>query len=219
VDFGLVLRRPIGSTGLIRTNAASHLLACMAHARNPSAIVLMTPVTMYLPVGSLVCHEKDQIMAFRLRRVLLPSLLAVVVLISSARCGRKSEASYPAHFPFAYVQMDCGPTDGAALAFYFTLKESQFGKDEQPFINISINTNLPKSAPRDYSIRPGRWDLLASRCLRPGQCDSATSGTLHLAKFIEGQGASGKYELHFKDGSVEKNRFDARWRAGPIMCG
>jgi hypothetical protein len=83
----------------------------------------------------------------------------------------------------------------------------------------SINENLPKFGPQDYSIRPGRWFLLASRCLKPGQCEAATSGTLHLAKFIERQGASGEYELHFKDGSLEKGSFDTTWGARPRMCG
>jgi hypothetical protein len=192
----------------------------MDHARNPSAIVLMMPVPMHPPAGSLVCDGKDLIVAFRLRGVLSPSLLALIVFASSASCGRKSDANYPARFPFAYAQRDCGPADGSALAFYFTLKESQFGKYEEPFIEISINENLPKSAPRDYSIRPGRWDLLASRCLRPGQCEAATSGTLHLAKLIEWQGASGEYELHFNDGSVERETFDATWYVVKgLICG
>jgi len=29
--------------------------------------------------------------------------------------------------------------------------------------------------------------VLASRCLRPGRCEAATSGTLHLSKFSEGR--------------------------------
>src|SRR5882762_5532609 len=76
-----------------------------------------------------------------------------------------------------------------------------------------------KSAPQNYSIRSGRSVVLASRCLRPGRCEAATSGTLHLSKFSEGKGASGEYELHFQDGSVEKGSFDATWCVARLICG
>ena len=158
-------------------------------------------------------------MPFLLKKVVWISVLTLVCLGSSAGYGCQSAANAPARFPFAYVQDDCGETDGEAVKFYFTRKQSECGKYEEPFIMISINENLPKSAPQDYSIRSGRWAVLASRCLKVGQCESATSGTLHLRKFIERQGASGAYELHFQDGSVERGTFDATWCAGPRMCG
>ena len=191
-----------------------------SHARNPSAIVLMMPVTMHLPAGSLSCDGKDRIVAFRLRRIVSPSLFALIVFASSASCGRKSEAKYPPHFPFAYVQRDCGPADGPALAFYFTLKQSPLGKYEEPFLMISINENLPSSAPQSYWIKSGKYAVLASRCLSPGQCDAATSGTLHLTTFSPGKGATGEYELHFQDGRVERDSFNAAWHvAKHLMCG
>jgi hypothetical protein len=154
-------------------------------------------------------------MPFRLKTTVSLFLLTLVVLTSSARCGRESEK----HFPFAYVQNDCGPADGLTLHFYFTQKQTEAGKYKEPFLEISINENLPKSAPQDYSIRSGSGAVLASRCLTPGQCVDATSGTLHLTKFDERRGVSGDYKLHFKDGSVEKGRFDATRRFVPLLCG
>jgi hypothetical protein len=154
-------------------------------------------------------------MPFRLNRVASLFLLTLVVLASSAMCGRESEG----HFPFAYVQTDCGPADGPALHFYFTQKQSEAGKYKGPFLDIWINENLPKSAPQDYSIRSGSGAVFASRCLTPGQCVGATSGTLHLTKFNERRGVSGEYKLRFKDGSVEKGSFDATWCFVPLLCG
>jgi hypothetical protein len=61
--------------------------------------------------------------------------------------------------------------------------------------------------------------MLASRCTGPGGCAAATAGTLHLTKFNPGKGASGDYELHFKDGTVEKGQFDAKWYAVKLLCG
>ena len=158
-------------------------------------------------------------MPFLLKKVVWISVLTLACLASSAGYGCQSAANAPVRFPSAYVQDDCGPTDGLVVKFYFTRKQSECGKYEEPFIIISINENLPKSAPQDYSIRSGRWAMLASRCLKAGQCESATSGSLKLRKFIERQGASGEYELHFHDGSVEKGSFNAMWCPGPRMCG
>ena len=159
-------------------------------------------------------------MPFLVKRVVSMSLLTLAFLYCSASCGRQYEANPTARTSFAYVQDACGLTDGPAVEFYFTFNQSQFGKYEEPFIMISINENLPSSVPQDYSIKAGKYAVLASRCLSPGQCDAATSGTLHLTTFSPGKGASGDYELHFQDGRVERESFDATWYAvKQLMCG
>ena len=132
-----------------------------------------------------------------------------------ATCGRASEG----RFPFAYVQDDCGPTDNIALHLYFTQKQSAAGKYKEPPLDILISEKFPKSAPQDYSITLGSTPVFASRCLTPGQCVGATSGTLHLTKFDEKGGVSGEYKLHFKDGSVEKGSFDATRCFVYFVCG
>jgi hypothetical protein len=113
-------------------------------------------------------------------------LLALIACACLAGCERNSEANYPARFPFSYVQRECGPTDGAALNFYFTLTQSPLGKYQEPFLEISINEKVPSSAPQDYSIKPGKYVLLASRCLSPGKCDAATSRPLAQGKELKG---------------------------------
>jgi hypothetical protein len=146
-------------------------------------------------------------------------LCLITLFTYSAGRGYKSESTPPNRFPFAYVQPDCGPADGPALVFHFTVKESQNEKYEEPFISLSIIENLPNSAPRDYAIKPGGSGALAALCRASGQCVRATSGTLHLTKFAQGKVASGEYELHFQDGSVERAAFDATWRRMKLMCG
>jgi hypothetical protein len=155
-----------------------------------------------------------------LKRVLPISLLTLAFLSCSASCERQYDANRTVRTPFAYVQGACGPTDGPAIEFYFTAKQSQFGKYQEPFTMISINENLPSSTPRDYSIKSGQYAVLASRCLKPGQCDAATSGTLHLTTFSPGKSATGDYELYFQDGRVERDSFDAAWYVvKQLMCG
>src|SRR4029077_6771967 len=157
-------------------------------------------------------------MAFRLRKVASTSLWAFIALLFSGSCGLKSEANDPPHFPFAYVQEGCGPADGPALVFYFTVKPAKCGKYEEPFLMIQIIANLPKSAPRAYTMGAGSRDMLASRCQSPGHCEAATSGFLHLTKFSPRKNASGEYELHFREGSIEKGKFDATWCIVNLIC-
>lgn len=155
-----------------------------------------------------------------LKRVIPISLLTLAFLSCSASCGRQYGATPGVRSSFAYVQRACGPTDGRAIEFYFTPKQSQYGKYEEPFIMISINENLPSSTPRDYSIESGQYAVLASRCSKSGQCDVATSGTLHLTTFSPGKGAIGDYELYFQDGRIERDSFDAIWYiVKQLMCG
>jgi hypothetical protein len=43
--------------------------------------------------------------------------------------------------------------------------------------------------------------MCLQRCLSPGACEHASSGFLHVSKFSSGVGASGDYELRFRDGT------------------
>jgi hypothetical protein len=148
-------------------------------------------------------------MQFPLKGVVPISFLTLAFLFCCASYGRQYQANPAVRFSFASVQDACGPTDAPAVEFYFTLKQGQSGEYEEPFVMISINENLPSSAPQDYAIGSGRNAVLASRCLSRGRCDNATSGTLHLTTFRRGKGASGEYQLHFQDG--KKDSFDATW--------
>jgi hypothetical protein len=156
-----------------------------------------------------------------LKRVVSIPLLALTFLCHSSRAYQADANPTPrTSFVFAYVQNACGPADGPALEFYFTAKKSQLGKYDEPFILISINENLPGPVPHDYSIKSDKDPVLASRCLSKGRCDAATSGALHLSAFKPGKGATGEYELHFQNGRVERDNFDATWRvAKQLLCG
>lgn len=142
-------------------------------------------------------------------------LLGIFLLPESATSSPQARPA--AHFPFAQAQYGCAPTDALALDFVFTAEKSECGKYSEPFLKISIWKDLPKSAP--YSVEVRATEVGAIRCLRPAACEAATSGSLHLDKFIDQKTSSGEYELHFKDGSVEKGRFDATWCHLKFVCG
>lgn len=143
-------------------------------------------------------------------------LLGLLFLVSSVIPVSLCELSGRAHVSFAYVQFDCAPNDAIALNFYVTPKKQDCGKYQGPFLEILIMRNAPSSAP--YSIDLD-GDAAGFRCVRPGACERATSGSLHLRKFIEGKSASGEYELEFQDGSVERASFDATWCYRKFACG
>jgi hypothetical protein len=150
-----------------------------------------------------------------LKRIATACLLAVLFLPDTATPAYWN--SSPARFPFAYMQHDCAPNDAVELDFYFTAKKSECGKYSEPFVKISIWNNLPKPASHSAEIR-GR-DGAAVRCLKPGACEASTSVILRLDKFINEKSSSGEYELHFKNGSVERGKFDATSCYIYFVCG
>lgn len=154
-------------------------------------------------------------MACLLRMTATACLLGMILLTGSARAHRPEESS--AHFPFAYAQYGCAPTDALALDFYFTAAQGECGKISEPYLKIMIWKNLPQSAPYTAEVRA--TEVGAIRCLKPGACEAATSGSLHLDKFVNEKISAGDYELHFRDGSVEKGSFDATWCHIKFVCG
>lgn len=148
-----------------------------------------------------------------LKRAVTVCLFGILCLVNSATSAFDSGS----HFAFAYMQYGCAPTDAEALDFYFTARKGECGKYTEPFLKISVWKNLPKSAP--YSMKLGGGDGGAIRCLKPGACEAASSGSLRLDKFINERSSSGEYELHFRDGSVEKDKFDATSCYIKFVCG
>ena len=146
-------------------------------------------------------------------------VLPLVLLCLTVSCRHSSAANATPHFPFAYVQEDCGPTDNVATYFYIVAKQGQGGKYKEPFLQIEVNKGPPMSALQSYTVESGKWDVLAQRCLRPGACEPASSGFLHVSKFRKGVGASGDYQLRFRDGSIEKGSFEAVWYKNYFLCG
>jgi hypothetical protein len=161
-----------------------------------------------------VWRKGIEFVGFHLRNLAPPLLFALVVVGASASCGQK-------YGPFAYVQPDCGPTDGPALTFHFTSKQVHSGKYEEPFVEISIYENLPRSAATDYAIGARRDYVWASRCTFPAKCADAVAGSSLHINTVNAKGVSGVYELHFQDGTVEKSAFDAIWVTPEpqLLCG
>ncbi len=124
-----------------------------------------------------------------------------------------------AAWPFATIRHACAPWDGPALQITLA-KVANPGKDD-----ARIFLRLYRDLPEPPLNKPRTFDLVQQdsgngvRCLRPNACESAESGRLVLEKLDGTNGAIGSYELHFKDGSIERGRFKAAWKEVRELCG
>ena len=113
------------------------------------------------------------------------------------------------------INHSCGPADGPALAM--TLTQTKASKT--PWIYISINAELPELpvSNRTYSIG-SRYDVLAGRCVATGDCSPADEGSVTL-QHLDGNGGSGHYKFHLRDGTTEEGDFKLEWIEVHMMCG
>ncbi|MGH9492295.1 MAG: hypothetical protein ACRD2K_02230 [Terriglobales bacterium] len=124
----------------------------------------------------------------------------------------------PAAYPYATIRHACAPWDGPALQITLTKVENSGKNDARLFLTLYRDLpEPPLTKPRTFELeRMESGD--AVRCPRPNACESATSGRVVLEQF-DGTSAEGSYELHFKDGSIERGRFKALWKEVREACG
>ena len=141
-------------------------------------------------------------------------IAAVILAISIVGCSGTNNVSPeikpPNPFASAYLVPACGAL-GGAMEFYFAKGPGESATHRATYIHITADGEMPESN-GNFIIMPHDYRLAASRCQLAGQCEEATWGTLHVRAFKIGLGASGSYELGFRDGSVEKASFGAAYR-------
>jgi hypothetical protein len=120
-------------------------------------------------------------------------------------------------YRFGTINHSCGPADGPALAISLT----QTGDQKQgPWLNIYINEHLPElpvTSPKTYDLKLGA-DAGSFRCTSNSDCARADSGTVTL-DHLDGNGGSGRYSMHFTDGTTEEGSFELHWIEVRMMCG
>ena len=122
------------------------------------------------------------------------------------------------HFPYATVAQTCAPWDGPALAVVLS-NTAGCASLKFPYIQISLWRDLPPKAGQTSSFDIRSSNGQASRCLKPNECEAATSGSVVFEIVDEGKKAKGRYELHFKDGGIEGGSFEAEWCQNRALCG
>ena len=121
-------------------------------------------------------------------------------------------------FRYATVVQTCAPWDGPALAVVLS-GAAGCAPMKVPYLQISLWRDLPPKAGKTLSFNIGNSNGQASRCLKPNECEAATSGSVVFDIVDEGKEAKGRYELHFKDGSIEAGSFEAEWCENRALCG
>ena len=120
-------------------------------------------------------------------------------------------------YRFGTVNHSCGPADGPALAISLT----QNGDAKKgPWLNIYINDHLPElpvRSPKSYDLKIGS-DAGSSRCISNSDCVRADSGSFTLDR-LDGTGGTGRYSMHFTDGTSEEGKFELRWIEVRMVCG
>jgi hypothetical protein len=150
-------------------------------------------------------------MRFRIQAV-LATLIAVVAIVTTA-------PSAPAAFSYGTVQSSCAPWDGPAIGITLTTQPAQCKRTGEPFISIGIWRGLPVQSGKVVKFAPGSDVGFASRCKKEGNCVRAESGTITFDRYEAGSGASGRYELHFKDDETLSGTFDVKWCEERVVCG
>ena len=141
--------------------------------------------------------------------------MALAILVLGVNGCSKQEGHLPGigargESPSAFVVPACGGMGGSALEFYFTQGPNESVTHRATYIAMKADGD-PDQSEGNFIIMPGSYILSGSRCPLAGECETAIWGTLQVSAFRPGQGASGKYELGFKDGSVERATFNAAY--------
>jgi hypothetical protein len=176
-------------------------------ARMMNSLALLLGVTALL--GSVTLHAADS------------CSLARAKLVSAPGAATLATPPLPAvtpHFPYATVAQTCAPWDGPALAVVLS-NTPGCAPLKAPYIQISLWRDLPPKAGQTFSFDIRSSNGQASRCIKPNECEAATSGSVVFDIVDEGKRAKGRYELHFKDGGIEGGSFEAEWCPNRALCG
>lgn len=149
-----------------------------------------------------------------MRTRLAPFLLILMLLASAGAEDARG------NFTDGIIQPSCAPWDGPAMAITLTqspVDPKAFPKP--PYLGINIWNELPLHDGQvlkfTYSSKLGS----VTRCLKEASCEVATSAEVHVDSVKSGSGATGHYDIHFKNGDTVTGSFDVKWRDFHQRCG
>lgn len=120
------------------------------------------------------------------------------------------------------VRRTCLPNDAPAIGLYFWTAHEARERSQRPHLRVAIARAVitrPISAPTTIALDIANQRANVSRCPAGKPCQSAVAGTVVFDRLDEGRGASGRFELRFRDGDVERGSFEARWSESREICG
>lgn len=145
------------------------------------------------------------------------ALLIFALALAACASAQAANSTYST----GSIKASCAPWDGAAIAMTIGSKPAQPKHAvEPPYLNINIWKDLPLHD--GQTIRLGSTSQAGSaiRCARDGSaCEVATSTVIRIDRFRRGSGATGHYELRFKNGDNLSGSFDLTWVDVRMICG
>lgn len=121
---------------------------------------------------------------------------------------------------------DCGPTDGPALVLSpgqteDTCLTTNDGAPTHPY-RIFLVSDLPTADALPHTVQLGgdlRAGGIATYCVTPDSCVTATSGSVTFTGYDHGVTATGTYTFTLPSGDVLWGSFDAGWCEVELWCG
>jgi hypothetical protein len=142
-------------------------------------------------------------------------LVAIFALTAMATVATPAGSS----FSYGTMQSSCAPWDGPAIEMRLTTEPAQCKRTIEPYVSIAIWRGLPIQSGQTVRFNTGSDAGSAARCTKEGNCKSAQSAIIVFDKYRESAGASGHYEMQFKDGEILKGTFEVKWCEERVVCG
>ena len=143
--------------------------------------------------------------------------LAVLGILGLYGIGATVTASEPA-YSYGRAQPSCAPWDGPAIDIRLTTEPAQCQQINGPYIALGIWRGLPIHSGQVVKFGATSDAGFASFCHRAGDCERADSGIIVFDTYKDGSGASGHYDLHFKNGKDVNGTFTVEWCENHIVC-
>ena len=142
-------------------------------------------------------------------------LTLVVVVAIAASCTSEST-----DYQYALIQATCAPWDGPALQLTLADEPLQCQRDVKgAYLMLGVWRGLPIHAGQTVKFSPKENNGFGSVCKKAAECQAAESGEITFDHYDEGKGATGHYELHFRNGKTLTGHFDAKWCYVRMFCG
>ena len=122
-------------------------------------------------------------------------------------------------FPYGTMQASCAPWDGAAITLTLSTTPLHCKRAAKgPFLNLGVWKDLPLHSGQVVKIAAGTSNGFASRCRKENDCEAVDSGEITFETFKESSGATGQYDLHFRNGDHLTGSFEVKWCDVRELC-
>ena len=149
----------------------------------------------------------------------MKALRFLAVLLLCAWLVVAASATGDSAYSYALIQASCAPWDGGAIEVTLTKEPATCDRTDGPYLAMGVWKGLPIHAGQEINFDSRSSAGFASQCAKAGDCERAESGKIVFEKFESGKGASGRYELLFKNGKTLTGTFEAKWCDKRVFCG